>query len=188
MSVVREGVFADHVTSDCYCAPAILLGLTVDAMGTCRVACDDADNISCGGVSTPIVYSASIGGIFPELAARLAVPLPLYECDAKSKFDICYHFKIVELGDHPRSDQMRPHPGLGVEPPFPFLKCTTVFHFAPFPLTIRSDVDQDNYHDHDYAHHYDEHYDQYIYNTHHNHRQLYHKHHYHDNYHVHVYN
>lgn len=80
-------VFADRMTSDCYCAPGILLGLTVDAMGTCRVACDDAGNISCGGVNTPIVYSAGIGGIFPELAARLAVPLPLYECDAKSKFD-----------------------------------------------------------------------------------------------------
>ncbi len=70
---------------DCYCAPSILLGLSVDAMGICRVPCLDADNISCGGATTPIVYSTSVGGIFPELSIRLSLPIPEYECSAKSE-------------------------------------------------------------------------------------------------------
>jgi hypothetical protein len=73
------------VISDCYCANGVLAGATPDAMGTCRVACDDADNISCGGATTPIVYSSNIGGIFPELAARLALPSPEYECAPRSE-------------------------------------------------------------------------------------------------------
>jgi len=80
-------LLADHlrVDRDCYCAPAVLLGLTVDLMGTCSVACHDADNVSCGGATTPIVYSINVGGIFPELSARLALGLPQYDCEGQSK-------------------------------------------------------------------------------------------------------
>ncbi len=73
--------------SDCYCAPGVLLGLiNVNLMGTCRVPCGDDENVSCGGDIGPIVYSANAGGIFAEVAARLALPLPVYECQATCKF------------------------------------------------------------------------------------------------------
>ena len=75
--------------SDCYCAPGLLLGLLADPVGTCRVACQDAHNIACGGLNSPIIYTTSVGGIFPDLAVRLALPFPEYECRPKSKYLIC---------------------------------------------------------------------------------------------------
>ena len=87
------------VCRDCYCAPAVLVGLSVDAMGTCRVPCLDADNISCGGATTPIVYSVNVGGIFPELAARLALPIPEYECGARSKFCQAHSYPLYPAAD-----------------------------------------------------------------------------------------
>lgn len=77
---------ADSTIRQCYCAPGVLLGLSLDQMGTCRVACEGADHISCGGINTPIVYTTNAGlGIFPELVDRLALPLPVYECSPTCK-------------------------------------------------------------------------------------------------------
>ncbi|KXX74363.1 hypothetical protein MMYC01_208368 [Madurella mycetomatis] len=70
---------------DCYCAPNVFTSFSPEAMSTCRVACADADNIACGGATTPIVYTVDPGGIFPDLAARLAIPPPDYECERRGK-------------------------------------------------------------------------------------------------------
>ncbi|GAB1311726.1 hypothetical protein MFIFM68171_01936 [Madurella fahalii] len=68
---------------DCYCATSVFTNADPEAMSTCRVACVDADNIACGGATSPIVYTVDVGGIFPDLAARLAIPPPDYECERR---------------------------------------------------------------------------------------------------------
>ncbi|EGO51916.1 hypothetical protein NEUTE1DRAFT_89724 [Neurospora tetrasperma FGSC 2508] len=65
---------------DCYCSNSLLTPGQVDDMGTCRVPCKDDATRSCGGATTPVVYSLSQSGVYTERLANIGAGFPTYTC------------------------------------------------------------------------------------------------------------